>query len=116
MDLNKKIKLFTADEDAGEPTIQFAIRSAAVNHLSVTVCDDYTLTQNCRVDTAGNLTPFTIETGNTVYNNFSGSVKFNGGNFWYAIKFSIADMSDTAYICQINTLGRITAISTTCTI
>ncbi len=119
MDFNHKIRLFTEDDPIGEPVVQYAQRSAAINHLSPSVCDDFTLTQNCRIDTTGNVSALIPEVGNIVYANFSGSTKFNGNNLYYAIELSVAAPGDFAYICQIGTginLGKILSISTTCEI
>lgn len=116
MNINKKIELFTELDNASSPVLSFASRSPSLNHLSPTVCTDAALSINCRVDTTGNVGGyFSIEVGNIVYNSLSGSTKFNGNNLYYAIYLSIAAITDPYYICQVNSVGVITSISTTCT-
>jgi hypothetical protein len=96
------------------PSLTASIRSGSVDETSPTVCNDYTVSVNCRVDTSGNASPIIFEVGNTVYNNLSGTTKFNGNNLYYMIQASIS--ADDSYICQVNTLGVITDITTNCPI
>ena len=107
---------FSTETSNSSVDLQFASRSGAVDEESPTVCGDYTLTVNCRVDIAGNALPFSIEVGNPVYVSYSGLTPFNGADLYYAIQLAILDIDETTYICQVSALGIVTNIFTTCTI
>lgn len=109
-----------ASGDFGEPItvpeLRLARRSNSINHLSPTVCDDFSLPELCRIDTSGNIDHTTVELNDTVYIGWNGTNVFNGNNLYYAIEMSTAASGDNAYICQIGNDGVINDISTTCLI
>lgn len=98
------------------PTLSLSSRSGSVDETSPTVCNDYTPSITCRVDTTGNASALVFEVGNTVYNNPSGTTKFNGNNLYYMIVNQLSGSGQDSYICQVNTVGVIIAIETSCPI
>lgn len=90
-----------------EPNLTLALRSLSVIGNPC----DAPLIINCRVDTTGNANPNIFETGNIVYNNYSGLVPFNGNNLNYVIVSLLAPSGQDIQLCQVNNIGEITTIT-----
>ncbi len=94
-----------------------SLRSGVIMDVNaVDVCDTYSLSNDCRVDATGNVNPYSVKLGNTIYNGLSGTDKFIGLNNYYAIIHAGFLPGDDIEFYRVDNDGVITDIIGACTI